>query len=310
MSKTYLDRIEFHDELTICKKQDALTDRALTMFQTLAKETSRVFYFNCDEDRKDAIAVAMHDLFKYWRNFKESNVVQLKINRNFQPVESIIIYIHGHGRLRYIASRQQKPEKRMFLIGNTINNSLKNLTDAIEQIDGKVIAIYTDKIKNKITLMDKFNGKKEDELRECKNQLRGVIENIKKNDVFHLPALKAQLEKKKIGLVEKINNLNIKSFVVAKSKLIKAEIKSNKEGDKGKKTIKKVYLVDPNLNSSKDDEFYYKFKDPPNAFSYFTTMVRMGILKSINKINPKHFRSGNKISIDSVNSENNGMFSL
>ena len=46
----------------------------------------------------------------------------------------------------------------MFLIGDTVNNTLKSLTDCIVERDGKILSIYTDKIKNKITLMDKFNG--------------------------------------------------------------------------------------------------------------------------------------------------------
>lgn len=261
VKKHYLDRHEFHAELTICKKQDGLTKKALEMFQLLSEQISRDFYFSCDEDRKDAIAVAMHDLFKYWKNFKESNIVQLKINRNFEPVESITVFIHGHGKVRYVAGRKQNPEKRMFLIGDTINNSLKNLTDAIVEKDNDILAIYTDKIKNKITLMDKFNG----------------------------------------------DDLSVKSYVVAKSKKINAEVKvaSDNPKDKGKKKSKDVYLVDPIK-----DEFVFKMKEPPNAFSYFTTMVRNGILKSINKINPKQFRGGNKISLDGINSDNNGMFNI
>lgn len=257
----YLNRYKYHDELTICKKQNDLTKRALEMFQVHATETSRNFYFNCEEDRKDAIAVAMHDLFKYWRNFKESNIVQLKINRNFEPMESITIHIYGYGEVRYVANGKQNSKKRTFLIGDTINNSLKNLTDLITEIDSNILAIYVDKIKNKITLMDKFNG----------------------------------------------DDLSVKSFVIAESKKIEAEIKvvSNDPKDKGKKKMENVYLVDP-----VKDIFKFKFKEPPNAFSYFTTIVRNGILKSINKLNPKQFRDGKKISLDGINTDNNGMFNI
>lgn len=268
--KPYLDRHTFHGELTICKKQDDLTNKALSMFQLLSKETSGDFYFECNDDKKDAIAVAMHDLFKYWRNFKESNIVQLKVNRNFQPTEAVEVFIHGHKKLRYVAGRSYKPERRMFLIGKTINHTLKSLMDVIKEVDDKLLAIFIDKIKNKITLMDKFNG----------------------------------------------DDLSIKSYVVVKQKCIEMEVVSKLKASKTEyipadaKTVKSekkmIWLVDLDKKSGA----IYKFKEPPNAFSYFTSIVRNGILKSINKINPKHFRNGKKISIDSINQQNNGMFNI
>lgn len=305
--KPYLDRHSFHEELTICKKQDELTSRALTMFQTLAKEVSKGFYFENDEDRKDAVSVAVHDLFKYWRNFKESNVVQLKINRNFVPTENIEVHIHGYGKLKYVASRKNDPEKRMFLIGDTINNSLKNLTDVIEEVDGSRLVIYTDKIKNKITLMDKFNSEKEERLREQKGVLKETMIEIKKEKSKEDIGKNANkeitrkiiegLEDKKKEILNEIEELSVKSYVIIKSKKVK--------GDKDKKEI---YFIKPNEEQS--SKFEFEFKEPPNAFSYFTSIARNGILKSINKINPKHFRNGNLISIDQINKNNNGMYSI
>ncbi len=52
----------------------------------------------------------------------------------------------------------------------------------------------------------------------------------------------------------------------------------------------------------------YFFQPPPNGFSYFTSIIRNGCLKSINKINPKQLRNGNKLSLHTVNSGENGFY--
>lgn len=59
-----------------------------------------------------------------------------------------------------------------------------------------------------------------------------------------------------------------------------------------------------------DDDGEMKFINPPNAFSYFTTMLRNGVLKHINKINPKQLRNGGLIHMSHVNKDNNGLFNI
>lgn len=273
--KHYLDRDEFHDELTICKKVGKLTDRALAMFQLLATEVSRDFYFEDNEDKKDAVAVAVHDLFKYWGNFKESNVVQFKINRNFTNNEEIIVDIFGHGKIAYKANNGFDIKKGKFQIGTTINNSLKSLVEVVVGRDDKVIAIYVDKIKNKVTLMDKFNS---DDL------------SVKSSVVIRTEPIE-------VAAVKKLKGNAFRQF----DYIPVEEVAEGVEYE-----LKKIHLVEPNKNK----DFLFKFKSPPNAFSYFTSIARHGILKSINKINPKQFRNGGKISIDQINRENNGMFNI
>ena len=267
--KPYLDRIEFHQELTVCKKrlkdssisrEKVLTERALKMFMLLAREVSRDFYFDDDEDRKDAIAVATHDLFKYWQNFKESNVVQLRINRNFIVLDQIVIDIYGHSQLTYTAGFDQNCDTRTFKVGKNINESLKHLKWIIDEKDSEAIAIFVDKIKNKITLQDKYNA----------------------------------------------DNLSVKSSV----SIISPEYPVSDFVGKTDQiqSIDKVYLVDKN----KSGNFVFFFTAPPNAFSYFTSISRRGILKSLSKTNPKQFRNGNKVSMDQINRQNggDGMFNI
>lgn len=59
-----------------------------------------------------------------------------------------------------------------------------------------------------------------------------------------------------------------------------------------------------------DENNDMNFINPPNAFSYFTTMLRNGVLKHINKINPKQLRNGGLIHMSHVNKDNNGLFNI
>jgi hypothetical protein len=304
--KHYIDRDVYHDELAKCKKADELSRISLDLFKLHSEECSRDFYFQYEADRDDAVASAMHDLFKYWKNFKESNVVQVKLNRNFVDGESISVNIHGKGVVTYIAkseipeeyarskdddfcfedflyepptaqediNRMERIKRGEFEIGSTINISLANLSSLIKSRDNKILAIYVDKIKNKITLMDKHNG----------------------------------------------DDLSAKSSVECSDSVVEmAKVKIVKGKD-----IRYVYIPLKDVDTSTEHEVLhvplvdvdkkgthmFKFKEPPNAFSYFTSIIRNGILKSINKINPKQLRGGKKISIDSINNDNNGMYNL
>jgi hypothetical protein len=282
----YLDRHEFHAELTVCKKKNDLSGKALEMFKLLAREVSRTYYFENDADRKDAQASAMQDLWKYWRGFKECNVVQLEVQRNLVIDDSLTIHIHNCNKpLTYIVAAKQNLNSRQFEIGKNINGSLANMITAVKFRDLPKVEIFVDKIKNKITLMDKHNG----------------------------------------------DDLSVKSFVSFESGGKEPYIRPNiKKKDKKTKEYKewkelsqtkfkelKKQMSETGINLTYDDKGdYYSiatnrmyFSAPPNAFSYFTTVTRNGILKSIGKLHPKGFK-GNKLSLDNVNRENNGMYNL
>ncbi len=239
--KPYLDRHVFHNELAVCKRANELSKTALEMFKLLATETSRDFFFDAPEDKEDAIAHAMHDLYRYWRNFKESNVVQLQLLRNFDPEEGFAFTIHNFGTLTYRACAQlpvsadeplSTDAPRYFLIGQTINQSLKHLSEVLQLHDGPQVAIFVDKIKSKITLMDKCNG----------------------------------------------DDLSVRSCV----DVLALETAARPLTGEGRK-------MDPRGK--------HFFKPPPNGFSYFTSIVRNGIIKSINKTFPKEMRSGKRVSL-------------
>ena len=282
----YLDRNEYHKELTKCKKKDELSPLAINMFRLHAKECARAFFFDSDEDRKDAIASAVHDLWKYWRGFKECNVVQLKIVRNFVPGDTIIVDIHKCKKVVYTAAEKRDLNKRHFLIGKNINTSLTNLIEVVQYRDKEKLEIFIDKIKNKITFMDKFNG---DDL-----SIKSMVNIEFKSKQPFVEIVKKKKDKKTKEYKEWIK-LKPKEFEEVKTKMfaIGIEVAYDKTDD--------VYILTYN-------RFY--FQDPPNAFSYYTSVARNGILKFINKMNPKHFRNSNKISISSVNSDKNGLFSL
>ena len=235
--KDYLDRHEFHAELAACKHKNELSRKAIDMFTILSTEVSKKYYFKYEADRDDAIASAVYDCYKYWRNFKESNVVQLKILRNFFDRESLALEIENHGTFVYVA----KTEKQIiheFKIDETPNKTIDNL---IGTIDKGTIGVYHDKVKCKITFMDFRNGAE----------------------------------------------LTIKSKLILLTPVSYC-----------KKT--------PLTNTKTKTENVYEFNEPPNGFSYFTSVVDKGILKSINKLNPKNLRNGVMVSLSHINNTNNG----
>lgn len=256
----YLDRFAFHNELAICKRKGELSPLSLKMFQKLAKEVSRDFYFNYDDDRKDAIATALHDLFKYWRNFKENNVVQVKFIRNFVEGDQITINIFGRDGIAFTAGEKADASNNVFeicqiisakddiksikkQIGKATNYSLQNFIKLVMEKSDNSVSIYHDKIKGKITFMDNLNG-----------------------------------------------DTSIKSSII---------IHSNS----------KCPLIDKDRDTKKDSGEFF-LKEPPNAFSYFTSIVRNACMKSISKNKPKYHKKSNTVSIDSINRDGGGFFNL
>lgn len=100
--------------------------------------------------------------------------------------------------------------------------------------------------------------------------------------------------RKKITIMDKINDdfVSKASFVVV----------SNLDSEN--------CLVETKTKKEIKPEMVYFFCAPPNAFKYYTTLLRNGILKSLNNETPKAMRNGNKISIDAISRQNNGLINF
>lgn len=68
-SNYYVDPKELREEVIKSRTADALTPRAVEMFQTMAREASKKLRYRDEEDRKDCIAFAMMDVVRYWRSY-------------------------------------------------------------------------------------------------------------------------------------------------------------------------------------------------------------------------------------------------
>lgn len=241
--KHYINRDDFHAELTICKKQNELTRKAIEFFQILAQETSKDFDYQYDADQKDCIAHAVHDCYKYWRGFKECNVVQAEVTRNPIPGEAVVINIVGAKSQKFTAVDEDTNNPYEFKIGETINKTFEAFVNCVNEQHNDIMEGFLDKIKRKFTIMDKLNG----EDLSIKSTLEFVFKNEK----------------------------------------------------------------DPFVNMKKiTDDGNITFKKPPNAFSYFTSVVRNGIKKQLSKIYPKNFKQSNKVSLNGINQNNNGFYSI
>jgi len=64
-----VDPKELREEVLRSREKDALTPRAIEMFQTMAREASKKLRYRDEEDRKDCIAFAMMDVVRYWRSY-------------------------------------------------------------------------------------------------------------------------------------------------------------------------------------------------------------------------------------------------
>ncbi len=153
----YIDKNEFHDELVMCKRKGELSSKAIGFFQLMANEISKTYYYNQPEDRHDAKARAVQDCYRYWRGFKESNVVQIKFDENFTEKDKVTIDIIGYKTLIFVASMNPKKPNE-FQIRDSINRSLKSLIACINGTHNEIAEGFLDTIKKKLTIMDKFNG--------------------------------------------------------------------------------------------------------------------------------------------------------
>lgn len=284
MSKRmYIDRDEFHSEMIKCKRSDALSNRAIQLFGILAKEVSRRYYFEHEEDYDDAAATATYDLLKYWRGFKENSVVQLQIIRNFHPGEVLSINIDNMAPLLFMAATEEmmvsgkpvswvmpvgpdsKPRFKgkllctQFLIGETANKSLMALTALCKN---QQFGVYLDRVKCKITFMDNLN------LDPDYTTYNSTVE--------FFPVLTGET------FAYDDKGKNVMETVIIDGKSVK-----QKKMELGLMPISDSKFITQNR---------YKFKKSPNSFSYFTSVASNGILKYIDVRNPKALRNGNLVS--------------
>ena len=67
--RKYLNNRDLLEEIIKSKGEDELTPKALKMLMMLADRSSSRLVYRNPEDRKDCIACAYMDLYRYWRNF-------------------------------------------------------------------------------------------------------------------------------------------------------------------------------------------------------------------------------------------------
>jgi hypothetical protein len=189
--KGYIDPDEYHAIMTECKIKGELSNKAIEMYYLLVREVSKNFYFEREEEREDAISSAVHDLVRYWKNFKHTYVCQIFLERNFAVGESIEVEIPTHNnKFKFTAQQKIKNKSEEFQIDETINKSLENLSNAINANCGSILASSLHKVTRKITLVD------------CNN-----YDNKKYGKVVLTQKLKENLMKndKTTGLVKNLN---------------------------------------------------------------------------------------------------------
>lgn len=278
--KHYINRIEFHEELRRCKINDELSKAGLDYFMKLSNEVSKDYFYSKADDQKDAVARAIHDCYKYWKGFKENNVVQIKFIRNFVLGEKIVIYLPNFGEIRLRAGTFNRRnfgsdgiEALEFQIDETINKSLRNLCAVANEhmakypADGlknrSILELFQDTVKKKLTIMDNLNFQN----LEVKGKVR----------IYHADPDEDMM-------------------------------KMENEGDKWSPTLMKL---DSKVHTLvKDSVIDVELSDPPNSFSYFTSVVRNGIVKALKVLYPKGYQQSNVVSIDGVNKDGDRMFNI
>lgn len=323
MGKDYINKHEYHTEMVKCKKAGKLSTKVIEMFTLHATEVSRGYWFRDEEERKDAIASAIHDFASYWKNFKESNVVQLKLVRNFRIGETITLDIDNFGEVTYIAGKETNPDENIFKIGDTTNHSLQTLHNLVKEKLVGVVEPSLHKVTMKIAFMDVMN---EDDL-IIKSKARVGVKNVGKDehpDLIFMNTKKIKKMLKSLDLVE--HNKKQIEKCLTKLEIYKQEHKNSKPEDCDDIISKIMSLVGTEILEQMmdfigkpltrldkvcvDDVYSHEFTNPPNAFNFFTSYCHNGILKGINKTSPKQTRNGVLINLGSVNNDSNGMYNL
>lgn len=324
MGKDYIDKVEYHAEMVKCKKAGKLSNKIIEMFTLHATEVSRGYWFRDEEEKKDAIASAIHDFVSYWKNFKEFNVIQLKLIRNFRIGETITINVANYGEITYIAGTETDPEKNTFEIKDTTNHSLQILHDLVKEQMKDIIEPSLHKVTMKITFMDVKNGNdlsiKSGVILNVKDAIKNeysqlILQNTKKilkmlKSIDLIDFNKKQIQKN-IQRIEDTDrdqkkNLNMDTFEEYIDNIINmlgTEVLEQMMNDIGKPLTRIDKICENNI-------YIHKFTAPPNAFNFLTSYCHNGILKGINKTSPKQTRGGVMINLGSINNEANGMYNL
>lgn len=297
MGKHYLDRNEFHKEMSKCKRNGELSKTALDMLQIFCAEVSRDFFFADAEDQKDAIATSLHDCIKYWKGFKESNLVQLQFNNNFSVGDEIVIFINNVGEFKYTVSENSDILNREFQI------SPIQIKSPIQEHFYKHVKtdidlekwIKTEKFGKNPTELEKLSLKfKKNRITSINRELENFATVIRNRDGLYLEVFIDKV-KRKMTIMDKHNGSvkSLQSYIIINTK--------NEDIITPNRTQKK-------LQQKHNNNFFY-FEEPPNAFSYYTSLIRNGIIKSIDKLSPKALRNGMKLSMShTIDEDGNGIF--
>lgn len=298
MGKSYIKAEEYHAVMVECKKSGVLSKRAIELFRIHSQEASRKFTYAVEEDRDDCVARAMEDLLRYWKNFKESNVLRLEINRNFSKEDSILLKIENHGDVTFVPVKDKEEFSNVedefvypFYIGSDINKTLSSIKEEINKNFSGVITAYVDKIKNTLTLMDVHNG------HDLDIRSRVLIENRKETFEYH-PRMKLKFPILKEPFLKVFPEHSDVAKVVDIHKILEKNPEEKIEITVGLTNAKtKIPPI--------DGREVHEFKNPSNAFSYFTTIVSNGIRKQFNKLYPIGFKECDIVYL-SINSRDGG----
>lgn len=69
----YVNRKELETEILISLENKVLTDKAVELLLRMVKEIPRQMRYKYEEDKKDVMAEAAHDLLKYWDRYDPNN---------------------------------------------------------------------------------------------------------------------------------------------------------------------------------------------------------------------------------------------
>lgn len=149
----YIEKEEYHNLMINAKRHGAYPPRLISLIYLHCNEVSKLYHFNCTQDKEDAIGLAVADILQYGiKNFKDCPLIQLKFNRNFIPGDSISITIAGN-TTQYSASFSPTTETE-FEIGDTINKSLDSLLAVMSPLSPENLELSLHKVTMKMNIMN------------------------------------------------------------------------------------------------------------------------------------------------------------
>jgi len=270
--RNYIDRDEYHREMVKCKKAGELSPRALELIQIHIDRSSLKYSrtYESDQEREDCMSSAMMDILQYWKNFKESNVVQFKMIRNAHPGDQIKIIgkdwelVIGFHR----GPAKVKDNEIISLIRDTRNRTISAMADTINEIHKDKVKITVDKMKRKVTFQD---------VTEDQSLVRLEIKMMEKET--HISTKEGNPKSTLVyQTVKKDYEPDLLQYLSDEGK----ELKSEKEIDD---FIMNSDISVPIPITDASGDGIIEFGEPGNCFSYFTSVIRNGILKEFKKKN-------------------------